>query len=103
MRSPRTKCEGYAELGCTGKRQEVTLEEWGLVRVRRGKSFQEKRNHQLLKVKSHTTKYLFIKGYQGYNTIVCSLLSCDSALCTLHPLAHLIATTNPKGVGKNFD
>ncbi|KAH0511246.1 1-phosphatidylinositol 4,5-bisphosphate phosphodiesterase beta-4 [Microtus ochrogaster] len=32
MRSPRTKCEGYAELGCTGKRQEVTLEEWGLVR-----------------------------------------------------------------------
>lgn len=55
VRSPRTKCEGHAELGCTGKRQEVTLEEWGLVSVRRGKSFKKKkRNYQLLKVKSHT-------------------------------------------------
>lgn len=93
MSSPRTKCEGYAELACTGKRQEVTLEEWG----KKGIISYSRSNHTL------TAKYLFIKGYHGYNTIGCSLLSCDSALCTLHPLAHLIATTNPKGVGKNFD
>lgn len=48
MRSSRTKCEGNAELGCPGKGQEVTLEERGLVRVRRGKLFQEERNHQPL-------------------------------------------------------